>query len=169
MLDKDPHKMERDKQRAVEVKIKVKEQAILKITLEELITASGKFPERLNSPDLTPQVKENLKKFRLILIEFLKELGVLKVTFSSGFRPIKANKKAGGATNSAHIRGLACDIEDNNGMLKQAIRENAEKYGYNDLLHKYKLWMEHEDFTPTWCHIDAAERWERKIRIFRPY
>lgn len=139
------------------------------ITVEALITASGKFPERLDSEDLTDEVRENLANLAEILNQFLEEIGIIGVNITSGFRPKIVNKNVGGAKKSLHLQGLAVDIADADGYLKTAIAENAFDKSPNDLLAKYGLWMEHEDFTPTWCHLDLGNRWKRKIRIFRPY
>lgn len=138
----------------------------LEITVEDVITASGRYPERMQSTELTPEVLNNIENFLKHVIPFLKELGVLNVNITSGFRPIKVNQNIDGG--GLHPIGFAIDIADANGQLKEAIRQNAEKYGKEDLLHKYNLWMEKEAYTPTWCHIDMGKRRERKIRIFIP-
>lgn len=140
----------------------------LEMTIEDVITASGRYPERMQSTELTPEVLNNIENFLKHVIPFLKEFGVLKVNITSGFRPSKVNQNIGGAKRSLHQIGLAIDIADANGQLKEVIRQNAEKYGKDDLLHKYNLWMENEAHTPTWCHIDMGKRRERKIRIFIP-
>jgi len=92
-----------------------------------------------------------------------------KLTLTSGWRPPTYSREIGTSTRSPHTKGKAVDIADGGGSYKRLIRNNAETEYPDDLLHKLDLWMEHEDFTPTWIHIDTHDRWERDIRIFRPY
>lgn len=149
------------------------EEEIPLLTVEDVITASGTYPERLDSPDLTPDVRKNIQRLLSKVLPFLRELGVSEVKLSSGFRPASSNSSAGGAKKSLHMSGFAIDIiDDDDQTLAKKIREQAEQLGSDDLLHKYGLWMEHEDHTKgkytNWVHVDIGTRREREVRIFIP-
>lgn len=137
------------------------------ITLKDYVTASGKYPNRDNSPELTELVVQNAVNLIIQINRLLKDLGVKDVKVSSGFRPSAANQAAGGAKKSLHQRGLACDIlDDKNQTLYKLIAAKP------DLLLKHGLWMEHGDFTKgkwtNWVHLDMGTRSERPVRIFKP-
>lgn len=68
-----------------------------------------------------------------------------RVVINSGYRCYAHNLKIGGAINSAHTVGMACDIADHDGALKEWLCE--------DSLAIYGLWMEDPRETPEWCHI----------------
>ena len=110
---------------------------------------------------LDHKVKENAELFLPLVNAVLSELqwhGQVR----SGYRPKVVNKKIGGSPNSYHIYGRAIDIVDNDGRLKALMLKNT------DLLKKYNLWMEHQDATKTWLHLDNGVRREREPRIFKP-
>ncbi len=134
------------------------------ITLKDWVTASGKYPEREKSEDLTDEVKKNAEAFLAVLNDFLEELtpGV-EYKVSSGFRPSSVNSKIpNAAKKSLHMTGLAIDLEDPDDELDKLIQSKPE------LLDKYGLWLEHPDSTPKWTHLDKGTRTQRKIRIFHP-
>jgi hypothetical protein len=79
---------------------------------------------------------------------------------SSGYRPGKYNKKAGGAKKSAHVTCQAIDIVDKDKELAKWCIRNVE------LLEKLGLYMENPDYTPTWVHLQTRPT---KSRIFKPY
>lgn len=134
------------------------------ITLHNYITANHKYQSRLQSPELTQEVKDNATKLLKAVNSLLIELGidVTGVEVSSGFRPSSINGAIGGAKKSLHMRGLAVDLVDYNGHLCRLIEKNY------DLLAKYGLWMEHPESTKGWCHLDLGSRADRRIRIFKP-
>lgn len=133
------------------------------INLTDYITASGKYKDRLISPELTKEIKDNAIVLLNRVNQLLKELGVTSVTVSSGFRPSAVNAKIkGSAKKSLHLLGKAVDIHDPQHELYKKIEANPE------LLKKYGLWMEHKDNAPTWCHLDNSSlRPDREVRIFR--
>jgi uncharacterized protein YcbK (DUF882 family) len=133
------------------------------ISLEDFITASGKYKERLKSEELTQDVKNNGEKLLNRVCQLLKELGINKAVVSSGFRPSSINGKIkGAAKKSLHMLGKAIDLADVDGKLYKAISSKPE------LLKKYGLWLEHKDDTPTWVHLDMSSlRTDREVRIFR--
>jgi hypothetical protein len=132
------------------------------ISLDDYITASGKYPARASSPELTEEVLKNAKTLLEKLNAFLNELGVTEVRVSSGFRPASANAKAGGAKRSAHMTGEACDLADSDGALDRLIEQN------HGLLKKYGLWLEAPSKTPSWAHLDIRQRSKREKNIFFP-
>jgi uncharacterized protein YcbK (DUF882 family) len=133
------------------------------VNLTDYITASGKYKDRLLSPELTKEIKDNAIVLLNRVNQLLKELGVTSVSVSSGFRPSAVNAKIkGSAKKSLHLLGKAIDILDPNHELYKKIEAKPE------LLKKYGLWMEHKDNAPTWVHLDISSlRTDRPVRIFR--
>ena len=134
------------------------------ITFDDVVTASGKYPARRLDPEFTEQVKSNIKAFLPTLNAFLKELGIQKVTVTSGFRPTAVNAATpGAAKNSTHCLGKAVDIFDPGNSLNDLVLQHPE------LLKKYGLWVESRESTPNWCHLDCStSRADRPIRVFKP-
>ena len=131
------------------------------ITLEDYLTASGKYLDRENSPELTPEKLENAKKLLTAVNALLAEAGILSVSVSSGFRPIAANVAAGGAKLSNHTKCLAVDIADNNHYIANKMTP--------ELLRKYNLFMENEAYTKTWLHLQLTPNMkDRPSRRFIP-
>lgn len=134
----------------------------MKLTLEDWITSSGKFPERATSPELTGDVEIAAT----ILLEKVNTLlfnaGIAEAIISSGFRPSAVNAKIGGAKKSAHMSGLAIDLEDAKGVIKDLVKK------YPKTLRRLGLFMEDPASTPTWCHLDYVDRVDRPNRIFKP-
>lgn len=104
-----------------------------------------------------------------LLEEFGEDRGV-----SSGYRTkedhiriykkINEDKKAAGKPEvnvpwgSKHLVGAAVDLFDADDRLK--------KFCTEAILEKHNLYMEHSDFTNTWCHLQISPT---SKRIFRPY
>lgn len=133
------------------------------IDLENYITASGKYKDRLKSDELTKEVKDNAVLLLNKVNQLLQELGIKTVVVSSGFRPSAVNAATpGSAKKSLHMIGKAVDIAD-------ATHELAHKIlARPDLLKKYSLWMEDISATPTWCHLDdSTTRSDRELRVFK--
>ncbi len=132
------------------------------IKLDTYVTASGKYPERLQSPELTQEVKDNAVKLLNKINQLLRELGIDKVTVSSGFRPSSVNSKIkNAAKKSNHLTGHACDLLDLDGKLDELFMKNLDK------LEKYSLYIEHPDSTKNWSHLqDVAPK--SKNRVFKP-
>jgi hypothetical protein len=133
------------------------------IDLEDYITASGRYPERLNSDELTKAVKDNAVVLLNKVNQLLQELKIFDVKVSSGFRPSAVNAKVkGAAKKSLHMSGRAVDIYDPKHEIIQKIMARP------DLLKKYDLWLEDPAATPQWAHLDNGTRTERALRIFKP-
>lgn len=133
------------------------------LTVNDILTSSNKYPDRAKSPEVTPEVLNNIEKLLSKLNPFLEELGLTSVKVSSGFRTSAVNSATkGAAAKSNHMIGLACDLEDPHGDLDALV-------GMNDtLLKKYGLWQENPDSTPQWLHLDAHDRGNRSKNVFKP-
>lgn len=132
------------------------------ITLEQYITANGKYKERLDSLELTEEVKDNAIILLNKVNQLLEELKITKVVVSSGFRPSSVNAATkGAAKKSLHMTGKAIDIEDTKHEIANKIMAQPE------LLTKYELWMEDMGATPTWLHLDIGTRRKRELRVFK--
>lgn len=131
--------------------------------LSDLITSSGKYPDRANHPELTPEVISNLEQLLKQVTALLNDLGVDHVEVSSGFRPSTVNANIpNAAKKSLHMIGKAVDLADPTNSLDKLIESHPE------LLEKHGLWLESPLATPSWAHLDIGTRSARKIRIFIP-
>ena len=133
------------------------------ITLQNYLTASGKYPERATHPEATDEVKANAEALLEKVNNFLAELGIDNPIVSSGFRPSDVNAAlANSAKKSLHMQGRAIDIADPHGELDKLIEAN------NELKKKYGLWQESPAATSTWAHLDDKDRGTRPENIFIP-
>ena len=129
------------------------------ITRTDYLTASGKYPERMSDPGLTPEIENNIKVLLFRVNMLLDDLGLGEVIVSSGFRPASVNEATkGSASHSCHMDGRAVVIDDDDWSIKNLITK--------DVLTKYNLFMESPDSTSTWCHLDIKQR---NNRIFIPF
>jgi hypothetical protein len=144
------------------------------ISLEDYITASGRYPERANSPELTKEVTTNAVELLASVHSFLEELGhTMKVDVTSGFRPSQVNAGiSNAAVRSLHMTGQAIDLmDDENQTLANLILEEANKNQQKSLLSKHGLWLEHPKHTrgvrTNWVHLDnSKKRRNRPVRVF---
>lgn len=144
------------------------------LTDNDILTASGRYPSRATDPGLTDAIKANVSELQRRVNALLDDLGwTAHRDVTSGFRPAAANASAGGAKKSAHMNGEALDLlDDAKQSLARAIMLDAETHGYQSLLHKHDLWLEHPDHTKgtrtNWAHLDMKERRDRPVRVFKP-
>ena len=132
------------------------------INLTNYLSANGKYPERINNSECTQEYKDSAVILLNKVNQLLSDLGVVSVVVTSGWRPKAVNDSTvGAATHSYHEVGMAVDIGDPYHILYNKILVHP------DLLKKYGLWMEHQDNTPTWCHIDMGSRTDRDLQVFR--
>ena len=90
---------------------------------------------------------------------------------SSGYRPGRYNKAAGGSPKSSHLNCVALDLKkpirealiDHFPKWKEATSEDRRKLV--KLLDKHKLYLEHLDSTPSWIHLQTRPT---KYPIFYP-
>lgn len=135
------------------------------ITLEDYITSSGRYPERANSPELTEEVKSNAIKLLNKVNTALKELGITKVSVSSGFRTSASNSSlSNSAKKSNHLIGCAIDLVDD-------ANQTLCKLFTKDFLIKHDLYREDSDFTKgkvtNWLHLQTTPT-KSGSRIFKP-
>ena len=145
----------------------------LLISYEDYVTSKGRYPDRLNSLELTPEVKTNISELLNKVNSLLEELGITSVDISSGFRTSESNAKVlNAAKKSLHMVGQAIDIIDaKDQKLSKKLQEDAEKNKENSLITKYGLWLEHPQHTigknTNWCHLDTSKsRKNRPVRVF---
>lgn len=139
------------------------EQDIEFITVNDILSSSGRYKERLKSPELTVDVRVNATELARKVNKLLNDLGYKgKVSVSSGFRPASVNSKIkNAAKRSLHQIGRAVDLRTQEvGLL---LTKKPE------LLKKHELWLEDLSATKTWTHLDdSPTRKDRPIRIFKP-
>lgn len=133
------------------------------LTIKDILTSSGKYPDRESHPECTEEVKNNAKKLIDILNPFLEELGIKNPVVSSGFRTSDANAAlANSAKKSLHMQGLACDLSDIKGTIDKLVESR------DDLKKKYGIWQESPASTNGWCHLDIKSRGKRDKNTFNP-
>lgn len=113
--------------------------------------------------EYTDTISKNIDTLLIALNKFREAYGK-PMTVNSGWRDKASNKAAGGASNSNHLHGLACDFKDPDG----AIDAFAVECDDNGKLKEWGLWLEHPDSTKGWCHLDIKDRGDRESNIFRP-
>ena len=83
-------------------------------------------------------------------------------TVSSGWRPPAVNARTqGAAKRSNHMECRACDLHDPQGKLDAWCMNNLQ------LLEECRLWLEHPDATPGWCHLQIVPPASGN-RVFHP-
>lgn len=128
------------------------------ITKDELLMGRDKaYPK-----EYTKEISDNLDNLLSAMNQIRSAYGVpMKV--SSGWRPAAVNKAiAGAAKKSNHMLGLAVDISDRDGKLREWVLSNL------DLMQKLGVYLEDFRWTPTWVHFQIAAPKSGK-RIFIPY
>lgn len=146
----------------------------LDLSLTSLINVLGRFMDRnsiLKGVELPKEYEENLK----VLLERVNKLSVnLKVDFkvTSGFRTMESHlaiyakkgitDKSKIPMKSKHLYCQAVDLYDADGNLKKLVK--ADKY--KELI-ECDLYMEHEDDTPNWLHLQIVAPSSGK-REFKP-
>lgn len=137
------------------------------ITAEDILTSSGKYPERRDKADAEIRMNARILAAKVNLL--LTDLGWTgRVTVSSGFRPPEVNAAVpGAAKRSLHMRGLAVDLAGQDVGL--AIRKHPQGA---EFLRKHSLFMEALEATKSasggWLHLDLGVRKDRESREFFP-
>lgn len=145
------------------------------ITAQDILSSSGTYPKRLQSPELTDEVRANAEKLATQVNKLLNLIGWKeKIIVTSGFRPSAVNSQiANAAKKSAHQIGLAVDIFDEKDQrLGYLIRQKQNNDGVKGILGQCGLMMEHLDSTrgsyTNWVHLDMKPRTERASMEFKP-
>lgn len=107
---------------------------------------------------ITPELTMNLARL-LAALNYIRGRYGHPMVVSSGYRPGRFNRAAGGAGRSAHMTLEAADIQDRLGDFKAWCLSNVHE------LEKAGLYMESPDATPTWCHLQIRPTSQR---IFLP-
>lgn len=138
------------------------------VSVNDLLTTSGKFLDRAKSDELNALVLRNAEDTTRRFNGLLNDLGWSKpVKYSSGFRPRKVNENTkGSAKRSAHLTCEGGDFEDdNNQTLGKLIMSRP------DLLEKWGLMIEDISCTKgentNWVHLDSKPRPYRPSFSFR--
>ncbi len=131
---------------------------------DDVLSSSGNHPERVRLADalVISNAKETARRVSMLLTSFSsssKEHYERRVR--SGFRDVESNRIAGGAKNSAHLWGMAVDLEDVDRKLSQWCLQNI------DLLKHFQLWIENPSKTPTWLHVQTRFVSSRS-QVFEP-
>lgn len=104
--------------------------------------------------------RKNMCDLIIRINKFEKIYGFM-VSVSSGYRPGKYNKAAGGSPNSAHLTCEAVDLVDREGKIKKFILDNLH------ILDDLDLYMEDPASTKTWCHLSIRKTASGR-RVFKP-
>lgn len=113
-----------------------------------MITLSEYLMGRDSEYPLTVELALNVAKL-LGAINYLRGRWGWPLTVSSGYRPGKYNKAAGGALRSAHLTCEAIDLADLDGGFAVWCLKNLEE------LEKAGLWMENPKQTKGWLHLQV--------------
>lgn len=131
------------------------------ITPLDVLTSSGKYPERIESPECVTGVRIHAADLAERVSKLLGCLGITTASVSSGFRTQAANLDANGAKLSAHLTGEAVDLEDIGNTLCATINRDPS------VLDTFDLFMENSFYTKGWCHIQIRPTKSGR-RIFTP-
>lgn len=128
----------------------------MKFSVQELLNA-GQHKWKESEVDIVTM--RNLKD----LCAKLNKLGFVPPrTATSCLRSIKDQQRINpSAMGSSHLYGAAVDIGDADGKLKAWLKANPQK------LVECGLWMEHPDYTKTWCHVQTYAPASFN-RVFKP-
>jgi len=133
---------------------------LLPLDIVDVLTSSGQYPDRLNSPECVHDVKYNAAILISRVNNLLRELGITQagqVKINSGFRTQAANKAAGGAPSSCHLFGMAVDLRDPDNSLEARITD--------ELLEKHDLYREAPGNTRGWVHLQTRPTSSRTFQI----
>lgn len=124
------------------------------ITLDEFY----KGRDSQYAAELTDEIRaasqDTLQKANLLLARFFAaNPAEPRRTATSGWRPAQVNASTPGAAKlSNHMRGLAIDIQDENGKLDAWCMSPDGRSALIDI----GLWLESPASTPRWCHVQTV-------------
>jgi zinc D-Ala-D-Ala carboxypeptidase len=122
-------------------------------TLAEMTaTSHGPNPTTYEVEDNLQRLAEVMEKVRVIL-------GNRPIQITSGFRSPPVNAAVGGAANSAHLTGLACDFVcpafGTPLSICQKLKPHMEELGIDQLIHEFGSWV----------HLGIAEQEPRMMAL----
>ncbi len=146
------------------------------VTVQDILTSSGLYPDRAKSSEVTQEVLDNAKDLADRVNALLNEIGWQeKVFISSGFRTSASNASVkNAAKRSSHMLGKALDIRQSKpgNKLGELIRKTQNNQGKKGILGKHGLMMESLEATvgknTNWVHLDTVVRSERPSMEFKP-
>ena len=116
--------------------------------------------EILKGQDIPADLEPLLSDYLELINKFRAIYGKPMIV-NSGYRSREHNAKIGGAPNSAHCVCQAADFRDNDGALRNWIKDNI------NVLEVCDLYCEDFAATPTWVHIQSRQVASGN-RIFKP-
>lgn len=139
----------------------VEKMQIKDITVDDILTSSGRYPDRPKKYPPSAQVMAHA----LILVSRLNQIQLYwerQLRLTSGYRPREINKTIkGAANNSLHIIGAAADIADPDWTFAKFCNDDV------GMLENCGLYMEDTHATPGWVHLQCfAPR--SGMRVFKP-
>lgn len=131
------------------------------ITAADVLTTSGKFPQRQIDAPPTEEMRANAEDLARRVSGVLGRFGEARKA-TSGYRPPAVNAKTkGAAKKSNHMICCAIDIEDADRKLGDWCLANMP------FLVISGLWIEHPDATKGWVHFQTKPPASGK-RVFFP-
>jgi zinc D-Ala-D-Ala carboxypeptidase len=107
-----------------------------------------------NTP--TAEARLNLEQLAMVMEQVRKICSGAPITITSGYRCEELNKACGGASNSAHMTGMACDFIVPGFGTPLSVCKAVEPYmkalGIDQLIHEYNDWTHLAIAVP----VDAA-------------
>ena len=130
-------------------------------TLGEMTTSNHK--EVYNIP--SHEAIANLKRL-CGWLEVLRERAGTPIRINSGYRSPQLNKKIGGAANSNHLTGCACDIRVSG--MEQALRYAVILLDYSQESHQDfdELLIEKNRYGAIWLHFAVRPKDNRRKVLF---
>lgn len=122
-----------------------------KVTPNFSVRECLRLPQWNRLADETDGLNDDIKGNLVILCEVLEKVRAVLQTpihVHCMYRPARYNKLVGGASASAHMKGMAIDFDTNPGMSLEAAKARIRP-----LLERYGLRM--EKGTDTWIHLDT--------------
>lgn len=130
------------------------------ISPHDILTTEGRYEDRIDSEECTTSVRANAADLAERVSKLCDLLGV-KPRITSGFRTIEANRKAGGARSSNHLKGMAVDLADSDGSIANHILADPS------LLITCDLYLENPKYTKGWIHVQLVPP-KSGLRVFTP-
>ena len=110
---------------------------------------------------LTPEIEASLNDL-IAKVSLIREAYGLPMTVSSGLRSQADQQRINpSAPKSAHLVGMAVDIADADGKLKEWLKANLH------ILEQVDLYCESFDSTPSWTHFQTRKT-KSGNRVFIP-
>jgi hypothetical protein len=117
--------------------------------------------DKLHRQELTRELRANARETLRRVNRLLRRAGLM-CRISSGWRPTAINARVpGAAQGSKHLSCHAVDLEDRDGRIDAWCMANLA------VLEELRLWLEHPDATPGWCHLQTLPPRSGR-RVFYP-